>query len=111
VYPGKDCTGTLYQDDGHTFAYKRGVYLRQAFTCLQEPASVVVDFGAREGSYPPWWKSIEVVVYDWPSAGAQARLVGSQAELKTSYDAAAHALHVTIPDVARSGSLRLEPGR
>ena len=107
VYPGKDCTGTLYQDDGHTFAYKHGEFLRQAFTCTTEGDSLKVNFGAREGSYPPWWKQIEVVVYDWPSAKAQATLGDSQGELTTSYDSSAHALHVILPDVAGSGSLKV----
>jgi len=24
IYPGEDCRGSLYQDDGHSFAYQKG---------------------------------------------------------------------------------------
>jgi alpha-glucosidase len=107
VYPGADCSGTLYLDDGHTFRYQQGEYLRQNFTCQTEANSVRVDFSARQGSYSPWWKSVEVVIYDWPSAGAQAKLTGSASPLKTTYDRAKHALHITLPDVAGESELSI----
>ncbi|MGH9546594.1 MAG: glycoside hydrolase family 31 protein [Terriglobales bacterium] len=107
VYPGPQCSGSLYLDDGHTFRYQHGEFLRQAFTCQSEDNSVRVDFGARQGSYAPWWKTVEVVVYDWPSAKADAKLSNGTSALKTSYDASGHALHVMIPDVAGEAELRI----
>lgn len=107
VYPGPRCEGALYLDDGHTFRYQQGDYLRQAFTCKAESHAVSLDFGARQGTYGPWWKSIEVVVYNWPSARAEAKLSGSAQPLKTTYDAAAHALHVVIPDAGGKEELRI----
>ncbi|MDE3186778.1 MAG: DUF5110 domain-containing protein [Acidobacteriota bacterium] len=108
VYPGPQCEGSLYLDDGHTFRYKQGDYLRQGFTCKAEDKAVALDFAAREGSYAPWWKNIEVVVYGWPSARADAKLSGSAEALKTTYDAAQHALHIVIPDVADKQELHIE---
>jgi len=68
---------------------------------------VRVNFGERQGSYVPWWKTVEVVIYDWPSVKANAMLSGVGAPLQMSYDAVAHALHVLIPDVADQGELRV----
>jgi len=48
---------------------------------------------------------VEVVIYDWPSAKAGARLSGNSSELKTSYDGQTRTLHVLIPDVAGEGEL------
>ncbi len=31
VYPGQPCSGSLYLDDGHTFRYQHGEFLRQTF--------------------------------------------------------------------------------
>ena len=107
VYPGQQCNGSLYLDDGHTLRYQHGEFLRQSFTCQAEGNSVRVNFGARQGSYTPWWKNVEVVVYNWPSAKANAKLSGSDEAIKTSYDAKAHALHVQIPDVAAQTELRI----
>jgi alpha-glucosidase len=106
VYPGPDCSGSVYLDDGHTFAYRRGEFLRQSFTCQTDDHSVRLSFHAREGSYRPWWTSIEVVIYDWPSSAATAKLTGNS--LKTSYDSKKHALHVKIPDLSAESELTLD---
>jgi len=107
VYPGAECSGTLYLDDGHTFRYQQGEYFRQNFTCQTEANSVRVSFSARQGSYSPWWKSVEVVIYDWPSASAQAKLSSGNTALKTTYDRAKHALHIMLPDVAGESELTI----
>ena len=108
VYPGPQCSGALYLDDGHTFRYQHGDYLRQTFTCQADANSVRVDFSARQGSYRPWWKAVEVVIYDWPSARAEAKLSGDGSGLKTSYDAKKHAVHVMLPDVPGEAELSVE---
>ena len=64
VYPGPDCKGSLYWDQGDGFEYQKGGYYRQSFSCETTKSSVTVNLGAVEGSYAPWFKSIKVVVYD-----------------------------------------------
>ncbi len=107
VYPGPQCTGSLYLDDGHSLRYQHGEFLRQTFTCQSEGNSMRINFSSRQGTYTPWWKTIDVVIYDWPSAQATATLSGGTASLKTSYDASSRTLHVQIPDVAGQGELRV----
>ncbi|HEY4047359.1 MAG TPA: TIM-barrel domain-containing protein [Acidobacteriaceae bacterium] len=107
VYPGPQCHGSIYLDDGHSFRYQHGAFLRQGFSCRVDGRAVVVAFGARDGAYAPWWKSIEVVVYDWPSARANAKLSNTATPLRTTYNVPAHALHVVIPDVAGEAELRV----
>ena len=63
VYPGDDCAGELYADDGATLGYARGDYLRQRVTCRVGSDGVEVAFGAREGSYQPWWREMVLVVH------------------------------------------------
>jgi alpha-glucosidase len=105
VYPGPHCGGSIYLDDGHTFRYRKGEYLRQSFTCESSDKAVHLTFHAREGSYVPWWKFVEVVIYDWPSAHAEAKFSSSTYPLKTSYDVKQHALHMTLADVAADAEL------
>ncbi|MGA2101556.1 MAG: TIM-barrel domain-containing protein [Candidatus Sulfotelmatobacter sp.] len=108
VYPGSRCYGALYLDDGHTLQYQQGKYLRQAINCESDANSVRLKFHAREGSYTPWWKFIEVVVYDWPSAHAEAKFSGSTYPLKTTYDPKQHALHMTLSDVSTEAELSIK---
>ncbi len=107
VYPGAQCSGSLYLDDGHTFAYQHGAYLRQSLSCQSDANSMHLTFHKREGSYAPWWKLVEVVVYDWPSAHAEAKFSSSTYPLKTTYDAKEHALHVVISDVSAEAELSI----
>jgi len=105
LYPGKQCEGSVYLDDGHTFRYQQGEYLRQNFTCQVDTKSVQIHFSARQGSYAPWWKLMELVIYDWPSAHAEAKFSSSAYPLKTTYDAKQHALHVMLSDVPGEAEL------
>jgi alpha-glucosidase len=57
VYPGQQCGGSLYLDDGHTFGYQRGEFLRQNFTCQTDGGFVRVNFGARHLDEPKREKS------------------------------------------------------
>jgi alpha-glucosidase len=65
VYAGDPCSGELYQDDGKTYAYKQGDYLRMKFTCRQTPEGMRLDISAHQGSYPGWWKQIRVEIFGW----------------------------------------------
>jgi alpha-glucosidase len=60
VYPGADCRGELYLDDGVSIS---GPSLRQQVTCAATGEGVTLHFGSREGSYRPWWTSIAVTVH------------------------------------------------
>ena len=62
VYPGPDCHGDLYQDDGNSFAYQKGAYLREHFTCEVSAGGVKVHFAPAEGSFQPWFKQVRVSV-------------------------------------------------
>ena len=76
VYPGPHCHGSLYSDDGETFAYKHGDFLRESFTCNVTANAVDIHM-TRQGPYKPWWTKIELTVYGAPHATKTIRLNGS----------------------------------
>jgi alpha-glucosidase len=59
IYPGEDCRGKLYLDDGVSV---NGPSLRQNIKCAVTAAGVELSFGPRQGTYRPWWKQIAVTV-------------------------------------------------
>ena len=65
VYAGDSCTGTLYQDDGKSFAYEEGKYLRMKFGCQLTQEGMQLNISQHEGTYLAWWKEIRVEVYGW----------------------------------------------
>jgi alpha-glucosidase len=60
IYPGGDCRGELYFDDG---VHIGGPSLRQSLGCTVTPKGIALRFGKRQGSYRPWWKQIAVTVH------------------------------------------------
>jgi len=77
IYPGEDCRGELYFDDGISV---KSPNLRQSLQCSVTPKGLALRFGPRQGFYRPWWKQIAVTVHgsqtvrmtvaDHPRAGA-----------------------------------------
>lgn len=59
----EDCSGSLYLDDGKTFAFQRGEenWLRIDLTCEPSANALTVKAESR-GGFKPWWKRIEVQV-------------------------------------------------
>ncbi|HTP40460.1 MAG TPA: TIM-barrel domain-containing protein [Steroidobacteraceae bacterium] len=95
VYPGADCHGTLYADDGHSLAYGRGGFLRQSVRCEMTAQGLTVSFDARAGSYRPWWKTVDVVVHGW-RGGASASFAGKPASVRVVPQA--QEVHVLLDD-------------
>jgi alpha-glucosidase len=105
VYAGPDCRGSLYTDDGSSFAYKESKYLRQNFTCEVTPDGLSIHLSAREGSYVPWWKEIRVVIYGWQPKQGTVHIDGA-ANLNLS--GVGNSVQVTIPASAAASTLRIE---
>jgi alpha-glucosidase len=101
VYPGANCRGTLYFDDGVSFAYRRGVFLRQGVTC----DAAHLTFGAREGNWRPWWRGIAVSVHGWTGAAPRVSVDGRT--VPATIDAATRTLRFTLPDMPRPASVAI----
>jgi alpha-glucosidase len=102
VYPGDDCRGEIYADDGHSMAYRERGFLRQMVRCRQTNEGIIIDFEAREGDFRPWWRRLDVRVHDWNGA-ARADLDGRS--LTSRFIAQSKLLRVMIDD--QRGAARL----
>ncbi len=76
VYPGPQCGGDLYMDDGNTLAYQHGDTMRAHFTCNASSESVEVDISAPQGPYQPWFKDLQVSIYGVASRPSGVELDG-----------------------------------
>ena len=63
VYPGPDCRGSLYQDDGNSFAYTRGDFYRVQFTCDSRSDALQLNLSSPQGTFNPWWKQLKFVFF------------------------------------------------
>jgi alpha-glucosidase len=62
LYPG-DGTLTLYEDDGHSFAYEQGQFSTTSYTLRQTEDRLVLEIGAREGAYLPPMRQLLIRVH------------------------------------------------
>jgi alpha-glucosidase len=104
VYPGPDCKGSVYQDDGTTFDYKKGAYLRENFSCTVADNELHIKLDPISGSYPAWWTEIDVVMYGWHDARYSAMLNGHHLA-GGQYNAAQNSLTIRIPQNAAGEEL------
>ena len=101
-----DCRGTLYEDDGHTFAYQKGEILRISYSCQVSSGATTVSSTIEKGAYQPWWKSAEVKLFGVTAQPKEVR-IGEQITREWRYDSLAHAVTLTVPDAAKNWSIRL----
>lgn len=106
VYPGRDCAGTLYEDDGTSFAYRRGDFLKVEFHCEKRDRVVTVHVGAHQGKYAPWWKELRVEVYGATAAPQHATATG--AAVTAEFDATQHAASVMLADDGRGTDVQMD---
>lgn len=106
VYPptsaGEDCAGSLYLDDGVSYNFNKGDFLRMSFSCKVTAEGIDVTIDPHQGSFPPWWTDLSVEVY---GAGRQATHATASAldgsgvnTVRTGFDAEHHRITAVIPD-------------
>ncbi|MCL1633037.1 DUF5110 domain-containing protein [Luteimonas sp. SX5] len=104
VYPGEDCNGLLYADDGTSLDHGRGRYLRQTLRCNVATDGLTLSFEQRAGDYVPWWRRIEVIVHGWRGA-ARVELDGKP--VAATADASKQTLRFEISDQPAPAMLEL----
>jgi alpha-glucosidase len=104
VYPGDDCRGEIYLDDGHSMAYARGVYLRQHLRCESRDDALTISFEKQVGEFHPWWSQLHVTVHGWRGA-ASAEVQGHA--VATRVDDKNQSVSLLFDDPAGPAQLRL----
>ena len=107
VYPGENCRGSLYIDDGKTLDYTRGEFLRLEFSCGITSQGLTLHIGEHLGTFHPWWNRIRVEVYGWDSTAASAGLKGKPSGPSTSIDTGNHMLTLEIADDIHGSDLEI----
>lgn len=101
VYAGQDCHGQIYGDDGKSFAFRKGQFFRENFTCTVNPnGTLTVALERREGAFKPWWKDIQIEVFGWKPVHGQARVGTRTSTLEHTGNAAT--THITDTGAAQT---------
>jgi alpha-glucosidase len=106
VYVGEDCAGTLYQDDGQSYSYQQGQFLRMKFDCQVAADGFHLRISPHEGSYSAWWKSLRVEIYGWTPQQNSALLNGQA--IPTGASPIPHGLAINVADDGRGAELHMQ---
>jgi alpha-glucosidase len=106
VYPGGNCRGTLYQDDGKSFAYERGGFLRMEFSCAQDGDQLILHVGRHVGSYAAWWKELRVQIYGATKPFESVMLSAGGSSVQSVYDSTDHFVSFTLADDGKGMDVR-----
>jgi alpha-glucosidase len=118
VYPNGTSSRPYYEDDGISFDYQHGVYLRLHVTATQTAQNIALEISAREGSYTPPKRSLEIKIHRQTTeprhvtaAGAKLAKQASPLALRGSgegwaWDEDAGVVWIRVPD--QGTELKLE---
>jgi alpha-glucosidase len=114
VYPpgqsGKECGGSLYLDDGQSYAFKKGDLLRVLFTCHTTAQGLAITVLPHSGSFPPWWTLVSIEVYgaSRPATGASAAIDGAApTPITPGFDPENHRITAVVPDDGKGLELQV----
>jgi alpha-glucosidase len=110
VYPDGTSSRAYYEDDGISFNYQHGAWLRQRLTATQDSHGVGVQISAREGSFTPPKRSMVIKIHAQRVRPREVTLTGGQLPVRDSlkslagsvegwlYDDEAGVVWIRLPD-------------
>lgn len=99
-----ECGGSLYWDDGASFRYKSGEWLRLSFSC-ESTAEKMSLHTRSEGTFAPWWRQVAVVFHGVEKA--PTRVYSIAEHFSGTYDPQARSYTVLVPASAMTGDVRI----
>jgi alpha-glucosidase len=106
VYPGPDCKGALYQDDGHSLDYEKGSFLRVNYSCQVGANAIKIVSAVGTDGYKPWWNSSELTVFGMDKAPREVR-VGDSTIHEWRFDTTQHAVIFTVPEAKNNWTVEI----
>ena len=97
VYPGPNCSGSLYQDDGHSLNYEKGEFLRVSYSCQVGAGAIKISSILDKDGYKPWWSTAEITLYGIEKEPKSLR-IGENTIREWRFDPKQHAIVFTVPD-------------
>ncbi len=120
VYPDGRSSREYYEDDGSTFAYRKGDFLREEVSSDDQPHSLTLSVSSRQGSYTPPARAMQFEVHnqkvrpqDVKIDGNTLDASGTKAALENSsqgwyYDDVHNILWVKFPDQGVARTVQVE---
>jgi len=106
VFVGDPCEGELYFDDGKTFAFQHGAFLKMNFSCQRVADTMRLRLGPHVGPYPAWWKEIRVEIYGWKPT--QGKVFVQKNELPVRLEQEAQSIRFIVADDGHGSDIEVK---
>jgi alpha-glucosidase len=122
IYPHGKSSRDYYEDDGASFKYRQGGFLRRRIGVTPQAGAIQINFSARQGSYTPPRRALQLKVHGLAcrptrvtAAGAALPPDSSVEELSKhprgwAYDKDAQTLWIRLADSSQAMSFRILEG-
>jgi alpha-glucosidase len=87
IYPDRHSAREYYEDDGISFNYQHGVYLKEQISASQTQSGVAVRISVRQGSYQPPARSLVLEIHHTRMRPNQVTVDGESLEARPSLSA------------------------
>jgi alpha-glucosidase len=120
IYPDGSSTRQYYEDDGISFDFQKGVFLRQSFKASQQDHGLTIEISARQGSYKPPERSFIFRVHNVRQKPHRVEVGGQTLNFHATpkslqdaaeawtYDEYKNIVEVKVPDQGAAITARLE---
>ena len=97
----------MYQDDGETFGYRDGTFLRVTYACSAEAAVASVSAQVAHDGFTPWWSATRVTMFGVMQRPSAVRM-GGKAATGWTYDASMDTLTLDVRDAVRDWNVEVQ---
>jgi alpha-glucosidase len=119
LFPSGSSERWMYEDDGSSFDYRRGVFARRRFASRKTDTGLVIEVGSPDGSYRPKPRPLVLVVRSHPNAVSVAsgsaslrRLTEAEWEkAERGWMTKEGSLRVKLPDRFEPVEIRIDDAR
>lgn len=108
VYVGDGCKGSVYLDDGVSYDFKQGKFLRMNSSCFVDHRVLHIVAAPHQGSYKAWWSKITFEIYGWQGPVRQATATAAGVAVPVAWSGASHCWRITVPDDGAGVELTLK---
>jgi alpha-glucosidase len=108
LFPAASSERSLYEDDGNSFDYQHGAFLRRTFTQHRDSSTITIDVSAPEGSYHPKGRPIVLIARGQGDAAQVTIQSGSAAAVPLPRQNTADFAHAERGWSVEDGSVRIK---
>jgi alpha-glucosidase len=93
-------------DDGKTYAFQHGAFLKMKFTCERTAQGLRLKLGPHEGTYPAWWHEVHAEIYGLaPKLG---KVVVQNKEVPVHIDREPQSIGFVVADDGNGAEIEVE---